>query len=720
MDRGARIACTWLVGVCVVVFAGGVARAQQTASCPIASSEYGMDVQRTFTDSKGNRAQVFFNLPPGHDPNVPTGILMYFHGNDLDPTDSYVAPLYDLWDRARAHGLVAAGLKSLGTRTNPDGTVVREWRDVDANLLTELLLSDFGGCFKLDRTRIYLEGASQGTCFLSATLSDRLWRDFQGGVLGLCGCWGEGEYDYPVNVPTLRNRWKVLVENTTEDFLYNQGLMGLDDYKYNFGLDVRADMGRPGDHCVDMRVNAASALNWMIDGAAYPDPDANQPHWQMVDTTWNPLGEIAYDAKNGRFVVAVERADYDAATLDTIERAHQQMFPDDGQGFIDWRIANYPDYGVPPVLILTSSNYGASWTQVARQASTGSQDLWDMTVAPDGSILLVTGGLGLRKVNESTKTFDPFAFDGKLIYGLDTDSSGNLFAHGAVIHLQRSRDSGATWTELTSVPVMNQPYPWVVNTGGGVLTALGSDNMVYSSPNGGDSFTKAALPAGTLVDFASYGQALYAVLSDGTLRVSTNAGASWQQATVPSGQTRAVEVVPGGDVVVSAAADAYDVGLVYRSKDHGQTWARERGAHNDTRMEFAGGTGTQAMMVTTRGIFRYSTGALLDLGTPLPPIASGSGGTTGGGGAGGRGGAGGTGGAAGTGGSTTGTGGSASGRGGTGGTAGTAGAGKGGGCSCNFEPCPGASLTTSLGALLALALVAPRRRGRGRRSVRTR
>ncbi|MGH8430991.1 MAG: hypothetical protein ACREUF_11360, partial [Solimonas sp.] len=97
---------------------------------------------------------------------------------------------------------------------------------------------------------------------------------------------------YPVSVPALRSRFKVLVENTTEDFLYDMGVMGLDIYKYNFGLDVRGDLGRTGPHCGASRVNASAALDWMTKGTSYPDPDANQPHWQMLDTRHNGLEDI--------------------------------------------------------------------------------------------------------------------------------------------------------------------------------------------------------------------------------------------------------------------------------------------------------------------------------------------------------------------------------------------------------------------------------------------
>jgi MYXO-CTERM domain-containing protein len=64
------------------------------------------------------------------------------------------------------------------------------------------------------------------------------------------------------------------------------------------------------------------------------------------------------------------------------------------------------------------------------------------------------------------------------------------------------------------------------------------------------------------------------------------------------------------------------VGLVHRSSDQGQSWVRERGAHNDARMAFAFGAGEQAMMVTTRGTFRHSTGALLELGQEPPALGS--------------------------------------------------------------------------------------------------
>ena len=725
---GTVAACTLTTVLVILAVAERPARAQHTEGCPIAKSDYGTEIQRTFTDSRGRKAEVFFKLPMDHDPSVPAGMLMYFHGNDLDPDDTYQPPFYEFQDRADAHGLIAAALKSIGRRTNPDGTVVREWLEIDERLLNDLLLSDIGGCFKLDRTRVYLEGASQGTCFLSAALNDFLWSDFKGGLIGLCGCWGTATFNYPVNVPTLRSRWKVFVENTTGDFLFDQGVMGLDIFKYNFGADVRADLARPGGHCEDMRVNAAAALDWMADGKAYTDPDANQPHWQVLDTTFNPLEEVAYDGKGGRFVVAVQRPDLGADVLAQIEKVRREMFNDDAQGFLDWRSANYPEYKTPPIQILTSADYGATFKQVARReiGASGADGLWDMTVAPDGSILAVVS-LGLSKVNEMTGTIDPLAFPSMLIYGLDHDDAGNVFAHGAVIHLQRSRDSGATWSELT-VPVRNDNKPCIVTTGGGTLAVIGSDGQVYTSSDGGDSFGKAALPAGTIVDFATYGQNLYAVLDDSTLRVSKNAGMAWSTATtIPGGAARAVEVLPNGDVVVAAGAVANDVGPAYRSKDAGQTWARERGAFNDGRMEFAGTNGgdPKMMMVTTRGILRYSTGALLDLGTPLPPLAGGSGGIAGAGsgGAGGGIGSGGTSGGAGSGGASgTGSGGisgTASGgtpAGGASGGPGTQPSGSKSGCGCTISPRRDDPLATALQVLGPLACLAVASARRGRRS----
>jgi hypothetical protein len=704
MTKGCRVCVRAIMAGAAWLASSEIALAQSTDGCPIAVSDYGREVARPFTDSHGRRTQIFFHLPVGHDPTKPTGILMYFHGNDLDPNDSYVAPLELVQDRADAHGLIAAGLKSIGTRTNPDGTVVREWLNTDSRLLDELLLSDFGGCFKIDRSRVYLEGASEGTCFLAAALSDWLWRDFQGGVLGLCGCWGTGDYDYPVDVPTLRSRFKVLVENTTLDFLYDQGVMGLDIYKYNFGLDVRADLDRPGTHCQESRVNAAAALDWMTKSTTYSDPDANRPHWQFLDTQHNGLEDVDYDATKGRFVLAVQRPDLGADVLEHIEQVRGSMFAGDPQGFLDWRIANYPEYAVPPVLILTTSDYGANVIKVGRRESTGGENLADLVVAPDGSILVSTT-LGVRKVNESTKTLDMFAFDGKLVYGLDRDDSGNLFAHGALIHLQRSRDSGVTWTEL-AVPVKNQFNQWTVGYGGGYLTVIGSDGQVYSSQNAGDAFQAAPLPAGTVVDFANHGPTFFAVMADQSLQVSRNAGTSWQAATLPGGAARAVFVMPNGDALIAAAPAAYGVGLVYRSKDAGQSWVRERGAHDDARMEFASGPGDQAMMVTTRGIFRHSTGALLDLGNALPPIGgvpisdggsahtdAGQGGGTGAGG-----------------------GGAVTGEGSPGGAGGAQVSSEGSkGCGCRLVVANTRSTFAAFGALTALAMLARRRGGSGRR-----
>jgi MYXO-CTERM domain-containing protein len=217
-----------------------------------------------------------------------------------------------------------------------------------------------------------------------------------------------------------------------------------------------------------------------------------------------------------------------------------------------------------------------------------------------------------------------------------------------------------------------------------------------------------------MADFASYGPNMYAVMSDSTLRVSQNAGMAWRTATVPGGVARAVEVMPNGDVILAVGAVANDVGPAYRSKDAGQTWTRERGAHSDARMEFVGGKTGEAMMVTTRGILRYSSGALLDTGTPLPPLVGGgaTGGNAGGGGT--SGGSGGPGGATGTGTGGHAGGGGASGA-GTGGGPGVQAGGSSGGCGCAISPSPGfvgALQVVGPAVVLGLMLGAVRRRRR--------
>jgi len=279
-----------------------------------------------------------------------------------------------------------------------------------------------------------------------------------------------------------------------------------------------------------------------------------------------------------------------------------------------------------------------------------------------------------------------------------------------------STRSGVTWSELT-VPVENQYNDWTVHCAGGALAVIGSDGQVHVSTDSGDTFTPAPLPVGTLVDFANHGQNLYAVMDDGVLQVSPDGGSTWEAASTPS-PARAIEALPNGDVILSGEAVAIDVGLVHRSSDRGQTWTRERGAHNDARMAFAFGMGDERMMVTTRGTFRYSTGAPLDIGVEPPPLG-GSGGTpTGGNGGSGPAGMGGasTGGASG---SATTSGGGGGGAGGPSG-GGPSGGGSskessdepadGGGCGCRTTPAKPASAYGL--ALLALAWFARRRRAR--------
>jgi hypothetical protein len=569
-----------------------------TSACPLDASAQGTTIRRTFTSTTGRTTSFSLQLPVDFDPAVARGIVLYLHGNDDDEGGNFYPGLYRVPENTADHGLVPAVAMSPDTRTNEDGSIVRDWLFEDDIVLEQLLDSDFGGCLKLDRDKVFFAGESQGTCILSSMLTSFLWRKYRGGVLGYCGCWGFQEYSWPVNPVELRSRFKVFVENTTEDFLYNRGLMGFDHYYYNYGLDVRTDLLRPGQHCMDARIHGAEALSWMLGQSDYPKEETFEPHWQQLDSKLNYGNAIAIDA-GGRVVAALARPTLTEEQREQIGQKRRE-FGSDSAAFNDWALASFPEFERPPIQIEASDDYGETWSHIATLDSL----LFDALASNDGHFYIATS-TGLLRDDGTGKAFAPYGLIDQRVDAIEEDELGTLYAYGAVLmNVKRSKDRGLTWEDLTQAPTpvgaLQQERDMLLYSDG-VLTAMQNDGTILYSADHGDTWESSNLPA-TPFGFTHFGATFYLLSAQGTmLHVSPDSGKTWSPATLPSSDflLSAMSVTPQGHLIVQGGE------LAYRSEDKAISFTRERGLHWLVDMTLAFNASGQAVASGLRGLFRY-------------------------------------------------------------------------------------------------------------------
>ena len=201
---------------------------------------------KSFTDSRGRTAMYRYSLMDEWDPTEPRGLLMYFHGkNDGSQADLLDAFFPWLQSVAWERGLIPLMPASPEARGdfNIEGDT-RDWIDEDMQFIHELLQSGVASSFAVDHERIVFAGGSKGTCFLNDFIR-AYGESYGGGLLARCGCFNYRERTW---VPTqaFRDRFKVIVQDTTEDFLYESSLSAYAYYKYTLDFQTRGDLEATG------------------------------------------------------------------------------------------------------------------------------------------------------------------------------------------------------------------------------------------------------------------------------------------------------------------------------------------------------------------------------------------------------------------------------------------------------------------------------------------
>ena len=200
------------------------------------------------------------------------GLLLYFHGHNSG-TQRDVLDLFYGQDRlASDQGLVSVILASPALR---DGTLggngTRHWHDEDIPVLHEFLQAGLPLQFPFDANRVVFWGHSQGPCFLNDFIAAH-GTSYGGGLYASCGCFNRDRMGAWETPPGFKDRFKVVVQATTGDFLYEESVEAYWFYKYGIGLDTWGDLSEPGGQCSgNWAVRDEDAIRM---DSWHPQPDA--------------------------------------------------------------------------------------------------------------------------------------------------------------------------------------------------------------------------------------------------------------------------------------------------------------------------------------------------------------------------------------------------------------------------------------------------------------
>ena len=478
---------------------------------------------KSFTDSRGRTAMYRYSLMDEWDPTEPRGLLMYFHGNNAgsqtDLLDAFFPWLQSVaWERGLIP-LMPASPEARGD-FNIEGDT-RDWIDEDMQFIHELLQSGVASSFAVDHERIVFAGGSKGTCFLNDFIR-AYGESYGGGLLAKCGCFNYRERTW---VPTqaFRDRFKVIVQDTTEDFLYESSLSAYAYYKYTLDFQTRGDLEATGGHCALGNTTYNQAVDWLLGDIDLPERPA-EPHWDRVS---------AMDYIQGLTV--------------------------DSDGVV-W-VARQPPWSVYTTL-WRSVDDGGTWEVVSRVEL----DAVDLD-ALDERLFLSTRS-GLHRSDDGGATFQ--LVNSEHHGHIAVDSSNRLFGDSPT-GVYTSQDLGATWSLLLSngrVPrdpiLVDESPQFVTHHGMGAVT--GGDRTSFSdTPNG--RVRGAAWDGSTL-----WGQAGRQVFR------SDDKGASWTAVELPA------DKAVGFHATVSALGDGRLLvhgggwtGTTWMSVDHGENWIRVYG-----------------------------------------------------------------------------------------------------------------------------------------------
>ena len=281
-------------------------------------------VTKSFTDSQGRTTLYRYSLEDDWNPRQPRGVLIYFHGNStatqqdmLNSLPQYVAYQHDLVPVVVA----SPEARPLGTydgiysQRPYQGYGTRIWTDEDRQLIHELLQSQFGGDFSVDFGRIVFWGGSAGSGFLHGFVRS-YGENYGGGLLAWCGFGLADPFWRPTQ--QFRERFRVLVIATTEDFAHARQTANYGYYKYILGLETRGDLQAPGGHCRAGEYSWETAVGWLLDGTGITE-ELVEPHFERA-AVFDYVTGLTVDGAGALWVVRQTPAQEDAAIWRSVDR----------------------------------------------------------------------------------------------------------------------------------------------------------------------------------------------------------------------------------------------------------------------------------------------------------------------------------------------------------------------------------------------------------------
>ena len=597
LGPGVKIACTTGESISCPTLLTTIAA---ILLCAVPAVDAAPPVTATFTDSQGRTTLYRYSLKDDWDPTQPRGLLVFFHGNNYGTPDEMLSHFFPwmeglAWER----GLVpvvpaspdAADMNYIHL-SRDRGT--RGWdRQKDTLLIHEFLQNGLSAHLNVDYDRVVFFGASDGTCFLNDFFA-QYGEHYGGGLFAWCGCL----YEVPAEnmmVPSqeFKNKFSVLVQATTEDFLYTEGLKTFAHYKYTLGLETRGDLARSGGHCWEGEIEKGKAIDWLLGDEELAE-DAPVPHFKRV-TTLDHIRGMTVDSSavlwvarqlpqsgveatlwrsvdQGQSWETVSRIGLRVTDLDAV---HDQLFlgtdsglyrsADRGVGFR--RVLPYPvDRVVTDTrdrLYVSSPNAQGTFDIRLSQDLGRTWSEWSTATGPlQRDPILVTesaqviAGDAIRSTESGrwTEFFDSefgpvhsAAWDGYALWGL----TGEWWGGGRLL---KSVDKGATWND-SGLPaeLANERISSYTR-----VSALGQDRLLmYQFSFGGTSQYATALMSEDL------GQEWFPVLGG----PRANGGASGQQWIAAHPQVDAVFVTSGTGIFALDVPDRADRRLAPADSD---------------------------------------------------------------------------------------------------------------------------------------------------------
>ena len=343
--------------------------------------------------------------------------------------------------------------------------------------------------------------------------------NYGGGLLAWCG-YGLAD---PLWKPAqqFRERFRVLVNATTEDFTHSRQTGNYGHYKYILGLETQGDLQAPGGHCWGGEHSWETAVGWLLDGAGIPEEPV-APHFERV-AAFDYITGLTVDGTGTLWVVRQTPEQVDAAIWRSVDRGTTW----DAVSRVPLIVADIDAVG--DALFLTASTLD-NW-----QSDINSKQLYRSL--DDGLNFAIAGGAdspGLYSVNEP----------------LLTDRNGKLYVMGRYtqadsLDVYVSDDLGESWTSL-GLPndagydrITNPDGIWLEQSG---LIVVSSQPFAHDvsravgKTEGNDWRVLADTPSGSPYSIAWDGSSIWAVAGSYPYSIfqSSNLGSSWVKTELPS------------------------------------------------------------------------------------------------------------------------------------------------------------------------------------------